>query len=200
MKLEEVRPQAVLRGVVPGGVVTVVGVQWYGSEAMEMTYKTAAGAVANELLYRHDEGRIEVVEAGRPWSFDGDRFEGRFRDGVHTVDVSDLMRRMVKERLLKFDATPLFSVSPASTTTSRNCWRGPKIRHKNGDGDEDKIVEPHIRKKLIEVALPLDAINDKAMIEIPPKFAGRPPVNPDARWPEIARLARTRPAEQTELL
>src|SRR5690606_25469364 len=31
-----------------------------------------------------------------------DRFEGRFRDGVHQVDVSDLMRRMVKERLLKF--------------------------------------------------------------------------------------------------
>ena len=39
---------------------------------------------------------------------DGDRFEGRFRDGAHTADVSDLMRRMVKEKLFKFDATPLF--------------------------------------------------------------------------------------------
>ena len=39
---------------------------------------------------------------------DGDRFEGRFRDGAHAADVSDLMRRMVKENLLKFDATPLF--------------------------------------------------------------------------------------------
>src|SRR6185369_8663294 len=39
---------------------------------------------------------------------DGDRFEGRFRDGVHAADVSDLMRRMVKENLLKFDGTPLF--------------------------------------------------------------------------------------------
>ena len=39
---------------------------------------------------------------------DGDRFEGRFRDGVHTADASDLMRRMVKEKLFKFDATPLF--------------------------------------------------------------------------------------------
>jgi hypothetical protein len=39
---------------------------------------------------------------------DGDRFEGRFRDGVHVADVSDLMRRMVKEKLLKFDGTPLF--------------------------------------------------------------------------------------------
>ena len=39
---------------------------------------------------------------------DGDRFEGRFRDGVHVADTSDLMRRMVKEQLLKFDGTPLF--------------------------------------------------------------------------------------------
>lgn len=39
---------------------------------------------------------------------DADRFEGRFRDGVHAVDTSDLMRRMVKEDLLKFDGTRLF--------------------------------------------------------------------------------------------
>src|SRR5205085_2182351 len=46
---------------------------------------------------------------------DGDRFEGRFRDGVHSVDTSDLMRRMVKENLLKFDATPLFPERIANT-------------------------------------------------------------------------------------
>jgi hypothetical protein len=46
---------------------------------------------------------------------DGDRFEGRFRDGVHQVDVSDLMRRMVKENLLKFDGTRLFQERIAST-------------------------------------------------------------------------------------
>ena len=39
---------------------------------------------------------------------DGARFEGRFRDGVHTADAGDMMRRMVKESLYKFDATPLF--------------------------------------------------------------------------------------------
>ena len=31
---------------------------------------------------------------------DQDRFEGRFRTGVHTVDVSDMMRHLVKEQLL----------------------------------------------------------------------------------------------------
>ncbi|GHO67432.1 helicase [Ktedonobacter sp. SOSP1-52] len=39
---------------------------------------------------------------------DADRFEGRFRDGVHKVEVSDLMRHLVKEQLYKFDGTPLF--------------------------------------------------------------------------------------------
>ena len=46
---------------------------------------------------------------------DGDRFEGRFRDGAHVADISDLMRRMVKEKLLTFDATPLFPERIATT-------------------------------------------------------------------------------------
>jgi superfamily II DNA or RNA helicase len=46
---------------------------------------------------------------------DGDRFEGKFRDGVHSVDVSDLMRRMVKEDLLRFDGKPLFPERRAYT-------------------------------------------------------------------------------------
>ena len=46
---------------------------------------------------------------------DEDRFEGKFRDGVHTVDVSDLMRRLAKEDLLKFDGTRLFPERRAYT-------------------------------------------------------------------------------------
>ena len=71
-KLEDLKPNAAVRGILPDGLVTVVTVQWFGSEALELTYKTPAGKVANELLYRHDEPRLEVVTQGRPWSFDGD--------------------------------------------------------------------------------------------------------------------------------
>ncbi|WP_437799218.1 helicase-related protein [Sorangium sp. So ce693] len=39
---------------------------------------------------------------------DGDRFAGRFREGEHTGDPSDLMRRLVKEDLLRFDGSKLF--------------------------------------------------------------------------------------------
>ncbi len=71
-QLEDLKPNAAVRGILPNGLVTVVNVQWHGSAALELTYKTPEGRVANELLYRHDEPRIEVVEQGRPWSFDGD--------------------------------------------------------------------------------------------------------------------------------
>ena len=71
MKLEDLQPNAAVRGVLADSLVTVVSVQWFGSEALELTYKTPAGRVANELLYRDDEPRLEIGEVGRPWSFDG---------------------------------------------------------------------------------------------------------------------------------
>lgn len=46
---------------------------------------------------------------------DSDRFYGKFREGAHKVDVSDIMRRMVKEDLLKFDGTRLFPERKAYT-------------------------------------------------------------------------------------
>ncbi len=46
---------------------------------------------------------------------DQDRFEGVARSGHQAVDVSDVMRRLVKEDLLKFDGTPLFPERKAYT-------------------------------------------------------------------------------------
>jgi SNF2 family DNA or RNA helicase len=48
---------------------------------------------------------------------DSDRFYGRNRekDATHKIDASDLMRRMVKEELVKFDGTPLFPERRAYT-------------------------------------------------------------------------------------
>ena len=46
---------------------------------------------------------------------DSDRFYGKFRDGVHKVDSSDLMRRMMKEEMCRFDGTPLFPERRAYT-------------------------------------------------------------------------------------
>src|SRR5690606_26081311 len=71
-RLEDLQPNVTVRGILPDCQVTVTSVQWFGSNAVEITYKTPDGRVANELLYRQDESRVHVVAHGRPWCFDGD--------------------------------------------------------------------------------------------------------------------------------
>src|SRR5437773_2178280 len=89
-KLEELQPTASLRGILPDALVTVVSIQWFGSEALELTYKDPSGRVANQLLYRHDEPRFEVVEEGRPWSFDGDGTLFRLVSEAHRIRLAYL--------------------------------------------------------------------------------------------------------------
>jgi SNF2 family DNA or RNA helicase len=72
VKLEDLQANAAVRGILADSLVTVVSVQWFGSDALELTYKAPTGKVANEILYRDAEPRLEIVEVGRPWSFDGD--------------------------------------------------------------------------------------------------------------------------------
>src|SRR5438105_12059764 len=71
-RLEEITPGAAIKGILPDSLVSAINIQWFGSEALELTYKDATGRVGNQLLYRHDEPRLQVVATGRPWSFDGD--------------------------------------------------------------------------------------------------------------------------------
>src|ERR1700729_1169343 len=89
-RLEDLQPTAAIRGILPEQIVTVVSVQWFGSEALELTYKGPTGRLANELLYRHDESRFEVVELGRPWSFDGDGSLFRLVAEAHRISLAHL--------------------------------------------------------------------------------------------------------------
>src|ERR1035437_9874 len=89
-RLEDLQPTAAVRGILPDQAVTVVSVQWFGSEALELTYKSPLGAVANELLYRNDEPRLDILEHGRPWSFDGDGQLFRLVSEAHRIRLAHL--------------------------------------------------------------------------------------------------------------
>ena len=89
-KLEDLKSNTTVRGILPESLVTVSHVQWFGSEALELTYKTPTGRVANELVYRHDEPRLEIVEQGRPWSFDGDGHLFRLVSEAHRIRLAHL--------------------------------------------------------------------------------------------------------------
>lgn len=105
-------------------------------EAHRMSAHWFGGEVS--LTRRYDLGRLlggitrnlllmtATPHAGKQDDFqlflallDGDRFEGRARDGVHAVRTDDLMRRMVKEELLTMEGKPLFPERRATTVPYR---------------------------------------------------------------------------------
>ncbi len=65
-KLEDLKPNASVRGIISDSLVTVLNVKWFGSDALDLTYRTHDGRPGSELLYRDNEARIEIVEQGRP--------------------------------------------------------------------------------------------------------------------------------------
>jgi superfamily II DNA or RNA helicase len=93
---------------------------WYGSELKE-TKRFKLGKLLGSVS-RHFLMMTATPHNGKEADFqlfmsllDSDRFYGKFRDGAHKVDTSDMMRRMVKEEMLRFDGTRLFPERRAYT-------------------------------------------------------------------------------------
>ena len=51
-KLEDLRPNASVKGILPDCLVTVVNTQWYGTEPSEFTCKERSSLVAKQYLHR----------------------------------------------------------------------------------------------------------------------------------------------------
>lgn len=90
MRLEDLKPNMSIRGLLQDSISTVVNVVWYGTVAIELTYKNAKGNVSSVILYRHDESRLEIVEEGRPWSFDGNGQMFRLVSEAHRIRLAHL--------------------------------------------------------------------------------------------------------------
>ena len=72
-RLEDLTKGALVRGVLGDRVVRVVDLAWHGSSAVTLTFTDElTGKADQELLYREDEARLEVQQAGRAWSMDAD--------------------------------------------------------------------------------------------------------------------------------
>lgn len=97
---------------------------WYGNE-LKKTKRFQLGETLGELA-RHFLLMTATPHNGKEDDFqvflgllDADRFEGRYREGHHQVDASDLMRRMIKEDLVWADGRKLFPERRAYTVAYR---------------------------------------------------------------------------------
>ncbi|MEQ9460442.1 MAG: helicase-related protein [Phycisphaeraceae bacterium] len=89
-QLEDITRGAVVKGIMPDGFVTVVDVSWIGTVAIELTYKDSSGKLGSELVYRDREGELEVLQDGKPWSFDGDADLFRLVSEAHRIRMAYL--------------------------------------------------------------------------------------------------------------
>ncbi|WP_052189366.1 helicase-related protein [Streptomyces sp. NRRL S-1824] len=94
--------------------------RWFGNE-LKTTRRFQLGQLLGRIA-RHFLLMTATPHAGKEDDFqlfltllDSDRFEGKYREGVHTLDTGGLMRRMVKEDLLTFEGKPLFPERRAYT-------------------------------------------------------------------------------------
>jgi superfamily II DNA or RNA helicase len=77
LRLEDIKKSAAISGIEPGHVVRIVTTEPVGDNAFSVYYKTADGKLLERMLFRNDEAKLSLAEAGRPWAFDapGDEFK-----------------------------------------------------------------------------------------------------------------------------
>ena len=61
LKLEEIKKDAQVRGIVEGQVVRVVTVEQIGEHALTVYYKDSKGVLAERMLFRSDEMALELA-------------------------------------------------------------------------------------------------------------------------------------------
>src|SRR5580658_1120129 len=105
-KLEDLKRGATVKGILPDCLVTVIDVKWYGSAAVELTYKDPAGRPNVVLLYRDREPTLEISETGRPWSFDGNGKLFRLVSEAHRINLAHLFDPLLAIHTSMVDPLP----------------------------------------------------------------------------------------------
>ncbi len=83
MKLEDLTPNASVSGILPDELVSVVSVQWYGTDAVDLVYRNSAGRLFSQLLSRSDEPNLSLARTGRLWKSGASGLLRTLRSQIH---------------------------------------------------------------------------------------------------------------------
>ena len=106
-RLEDLTPGTLVKGIVDDATAELVSVKWHGSDVLEVVCKDSSGRLGTEILFRDREPSLQILTAGRPWSFDrdGNPFIGEDSDRlIAKLDI--LAGDKMFARLREPDVTP----------------------------------------------------------------------------------------------
>lgn len=89
-RLEDITVGANVIGIAGNMPVSVIAVKWHGTNAMTVTFKNAAGNVAEQILYREDEERLDALDNSLPWSFDADANLLRLTSEAYRINLAHI--------------------------------------------------------------------------------------------------------------
>ena len=89
-RLEEITIGSQVKGITAGEPVTVIAVQGYGNAAAEITFKNSKGQLASQIVYREDEGQLEILGDHLPWSFDADADQMRLVSEAYRINLAHI--------------------------------------------------------------------------------------------------------------
>ena len=106
LKLEEIKKDAQVRGIVEGQVVRVVTVEPIGEHALTVYYKDSSGKLAERMLFRSDELSLELATVGRPWAFDANGADFKLGLEAYRISQAALFDPMMAVNMANVDPLP----------------------------------------------------------------------------------------------
>ncbi len=95
LKLEQIQKNAVISGIEPGQVVRIVTTEPVGDNALTVYYKTSDGKLLERMLFRTDEAKLSLAEAGRPWAFDAPGEDFKLAAEAYRINLAHLFDPMM---------------------------------------------------------------------------------------------------------
>lgn len=105
-KLEDLQPNTALWSILSDCLVKAINIQWFGSEVLDLNYKTFEGNPANEFHYHHNETGIKVGEQGRTWSLNEDGSAFTFVSKTHLICLERVFDSILAVRTSMFYLLP----------------------------------------------------------------------------------------------
>jgi SNF2 family DNA or RNA helicase len=90
MKLEDITTGSIISGIVPNQNVSIIQIKWHGDNVISLTYRDQKGRTDTQLVYRHQENTIELLNEAKPLSFNANGADFRLAAEAYRISLAHL--------------------------------------------------------------------------------------------------------------